>query len=294
MIYKRQKILLALIEQFGGRLHNTDLQKYLFLLSRLQKEQSYFFVPYKYGCFSFQACQDKRTLIQKGYLENCEDWVLTASSQFRLSLSHEDSDCIWRVKKEFGHLSGKSLIQYVYKAHPYYAIKSVIASELLTGSEFAEVEKQRLPQKDFLLCSIGYEGKTIEEYLNALIQKDIKVLCDVRKNPISRKYGFSRRTLENAVNRLGIEYKHYPKLGIEANKRAVLERQSDYDRLFEEYEKTVLVKQYEDILAIRGVLKTRKRIALTCYEKSPQQCHRTRVAKSVMEECEVPVPFNEI
>ncbi|WP_375623578.1 MULTISPECIES: DUF488 family protein [unclassified Bartonella] len=31
-------------------------------------------------------------------------------------------------------------------------------------------------------------------------------MCDIRKNPISRKYGFSKRQLEKAVNNIDIEY----------------------------------------------------------------------------------------
>jgi len=69
MIFKRQKILLALLEYFGGSLHSTDLQKYLFLFTRLQEEKSYHFVPYKFGCFSFQAYDDRRKLISKGILK---------------------------------------------------------------------------------------------------------------------------------------------------------------------------------------------------------------------------------
>ena len=81
MIYNRQKILLALLELFDGRLKNTDLQKYLFLLTRLEEKKSYHFVPYKYGCFSFHAYDDKRKLMSKGLLKDCDEWVLEASGK---------------------------------------------------------------------------------------------------------------------------------------------------------------------------------------------------------------------
>ncbi|WP_348602891.1 DUF488 family protein [Bartonella tribocorum] len=45
----------------------------------------------------------------------------------------------------------------------------------------------------FCFFTIGYEGKSLENYLNCLLENNIKILCDVRKNPISRKYGFSKR-----------------------------------------------------------------------------------------------------
>ena len=73
MLYKRQKRLLALLEIFGGNLKNTDLQKYLFLFTRLEEAKSYHFVPYKYGCFSFQAYDDRRKLIGKGFLKDSDE-----------------------------------------------------------------------------------------------------------------------------------------------------------------------------------------------------------------------------
>ncbi|UTO27808.1 DUF488 domain-containing protein [Bartonella harrusi] len=98
------------------------------------------------------------------------------------------------------------------------------------------------PAKDEKACffTIGYEGKSLENYLDCLIENNIKTLCDVRRNPISRKHGFSKRQLEKAVNNINIEYMHMPELGIASEKRQNLKTQKDYERLFEEYQKTTL------------------------------------------------------
>ena len=60
------------METFGGRLTAKSLQKYLFLFTRKQTDKSFDFVPYKYGCFSFQANQDVVTLGKYGYLNIIE------------------------------------------------------------------------------------------------------------------------------------------------------------------------------------------------------------------------------
>jgi uncharacterized protein (DUF488 family) len=294
MLFKRQKILLALIEEFGGYLKSTDLQKYLFLLSCNQQEKSYYFIPYKYGCFSFRAYHDKRTLTEKGFLVDSDDWKLSKKGNFREMLSFEEARDIWQTKKDFAHLTGDQLVKYVYENYPYYAINSEVATRILKPEELLEIDKQR-PCKDGLtICSIGYEGKTLEEYLNILIQEDVKILCDVRRNPISRKYGFSQKTLMNALERLGIEYNHYPELGIASDKRGALVTQADYDALFAEYENTVLKKNFQSIKCLNSVLKHKKRIAVTCFEKLPQQCHRTIVAKAVLRECTGQINFLEV
>ncbi|WP_244427340.1 DUF488 domain-containing protein [Bartonella rattimassiliensis] len=38
------------------------------------------------------------------------------------------------------------------------------------------------------------------------MENNIKILCDVRKNPISRERGFSKGPLEKALSNIDIEY----------------------------------------------------------------------------------------
>jgi uncharacterized protein (DUF488 family) len=131
------------------------------------------------------------------------------------------------------------------------------------------------------LFTIGYEGKSLESYLNILIRNNIKVLCDVRKNPLSRKYGFSEKTLQNACEAVHIKYIHIPELGIVSEKRKNLNSQQDYDLLFKEYEETVLPNQKNSLSHIKDLVKEYKRVSLTCYEASATQCHRSRVANKI-------------
>ena len=69
-MFYRRKILLALIEQCGGQVEKLRLQKLLFLLSRYQDNPTFDFVPYKFGCYSFQANSDLNTLIKYKYLKS--------------------------------------------------------------------------------------------------------------------------------------------------------------------------------------------------------------------------------
>ena len=93
--------------------------------------------------------------------------------------------------------------------------------------------------------TIGYEGSSFEGYLNRLIKHNVKILIDVRRNPLSRKYGFSKKTLSDTVRKLGIEIVHIPELGITSEKRRELHTQDDYDRLFESYEKQDLEEEQD-------------------------------------------------
>jgi uncharacterized protein (DUF488 family) len=121
----------------------------------------------------------------------------------------------------------------------------------------------------------------LERYLNQLLQARVTLLCDVRRNPVSRKYGFSKSTLSKACEGVGIRYEHLPELGIDSEERRDLKTQADYDALFADYERESLPKQKDALAKLRGWLKAGERVALTCYELLPQQCHRHCVAEAL-------------
>jgi len=281
-MFKRQKILLALLEQFDGELSRTSLQKLLFLFCEYRADPVYEFVPYKYGCFSFQAAADRRKLTDKGLLADSGRWKLANRGGFLDQLDYADRQALWDLKERFGGVSQRELVRHVYVSYPYYATRSGIASRILTPEEQKAVMRHQPQATGNILFSIGYEGLKLEGYLNRLIRSDVRVVCDVRKNPLSRKFGFSKTALSTALARVGIEYCHLPKLGIVSDKRHDLETQADYDALFAEYEKTTLAEGQPEVARIAELLRTKKRIALLCYEKRPEQCHRTRVATAVL------------
>jgi Uncharacterized conserved protein len=279
---------LALLETFGGRLTAKSLQKYLFLFTRKQTEKSFDFVPYKYGCFSFQANQDIATLSKYGYLtitESEEGRYIDLNKEhtgFCASLDLFDRKSLISVKDEFGELSQTDLIRYTYINYPFWATKSSIAEQILSEQEFAEITKRVRSFNEPVLFSIGYEGITLEAYINKLIINDVKVLCDVRKNAFSQKYGFSKNQLDQACKGVGILYVHIPHLGIESEERQDLRSQKDYDLLFEKYEKLTLTNRDMYINQVKELIAEHNRVAVTCFEKNPAQCHRTRVANKLM------------
>ena len=124
------------------------------------------------------------------------------------------------------------------------------------------------------LSTIGYEGCTSETYFEKLMNAGITVLCDVRRNPISRKPGFSRSALARGCEEHGIRYVHLPALGIASDKRKTVRTQEDYDALFAEYETNCLPNQQEDIGKIQGLIDAGERVALSCFERKASQCHR--------------------
>jgi uncharacterized protein (DUF488 family) len=282
-MYYRRKILLALLESFGGRLTKTDLQKLLFLFVKIQDKPFYDFMPYRFGCYSAQANQDMKTLMKYGFIEESEKgWTLINKDNFSNTLKIEDHKQLSRFAGEFLIFRGNNLVRYVYTEYPFYAIKSQIAEEILTNEEWQAVKKLIPAKNEPVLFTMGYEGKSIENYVTELIKEDVKVLCDIRKNPLSMKYGFSKNQLKGILEAVGIEYISVPGLGIDSDKRQELKTSQDYENLFEEYEKTVLVNNQKDLLMLADIFNIKKRIVLTCFEADYTSCHRSKTANALM------------
>jgi hypothetical protein len=275
----RQKTLIGLLSAFGGHLPSTDFQKYLFLFTReFQQEPSFEFVPYRFGSFSFQSYADKRRLVELGALADTDDW------QLEEGFSTEglfDGAVFNRCYAKYSDLKGTKLLQDVYRRYPYYAINSERATKIMSAEEVSAITAARPAAAATCFFTIGYEGSSFEGYLNRLIKNSVKTLVDVRRNPLSRKYGFSKRTLSDTVKKLGIGYVHIPELGIASDKRQELNTQADYDRLFNSYEKQELKQNGKALQNLFDILQKDNRVAITCFEADVCMCHRGRVAKAM-------------
>ncbi len=223
-----------------------------------------------------------RTMMKYGMIHDGDKkWLKTDETNYSSNLSVADKQTLKYIKNQFGKYSTDALIEYTYKKYPYYAVKSTIAHKFLNQNELETVYNTIPENNNTILYTIGYEGISLEKYLNKLILNDVKVLCDVRKNSLSMKYGFSKSQLKNACERLDIDYVHVPDLGFDSGKRQNLETQKDYDKLFAEYEKTTLIKNSSAIAQVFDTLLKKKRVALTCFEAHYCQCHRGRVANAI-------------
>ena len=282
-MYYRRKVLLALLENFGGQLNGINLQKTLFLFSKLQAKPVYDFIPYKYGCYSYQAVWDLGALQIRSCVEKVDnDWKLIGNSDYLGKLTKQDIDIIRHLKRLIQGLTTEELIRKTYLEYPFWAINSLKAKEILSSKQYQVIQNSKPQRNNTSLFTIGYEGISLEKYINKLIINDVKVLCDVRRNPFSQKFGFSRTTLIKVCEAVGISYMHFPELGIPSEKRQHLHNQADYDALFDDYTTSHLINQQSAINHIFELLIDSRRIALTCFEASHCQCHRSKVADAIV------------
>ena len=285
ILFDRQKLLLALLDAIGGRIANLDFQKLLFLYcQRSVATAVYEFVPYKFGAFSFTSYADRRTLVERGFLaDDDKQWVLTEKGRQDVMLAHEVEHNLKGFARKYNILRGDALVAETYRCFPYYAIHSEIVESVLRGDSVSQkrIEDVRPRPQKKKLFTIGYEGRSLEKYLNELIRAGVDILCDVRKNALSRKYGFSKVTLSKSCEGVGIRYVHMPELGIASEQRQALNTQADYEELFDKYKRDNLPQQHRALEKIRDWVDSGQRVALTCYERFPQQCHRHCIAEAL-------------
>lgn len=266
----------------GGELEKIRIQKLLFLYSQKKKNPEYEFIPYKFGCYSFSAKADLSTMVKNSNLiENENYFIKNIPDDFVKTLKLEDKKILNEVVQLYGNMNSSSLIKHTYINFPYYAINSTIVDNVLDETQLKKVKNLKKGGTETILFTIGYEGVSLEKYLNKLVTNDVKLLVDVRKNPLSMKFGFSKSLLKKYCESLGIEYIHIPEVGINSDQRQELNTQEDYDALFDVYKKTTLKETNTYQENIIELLVKYKRIALTCFEADICQCHRKPLAETI-------------
>lgn len=136
------------------------------------------------------------------------------------------------------------------------------------------------------IFTIGYEGVTQDEFLSALKRAGVERVIDVRAVPNSRRPGFSKTPLRNALAEAGIDYVHLRALGTPADGRAAARagRHEDLERIYSgQLELPEAIAQSGQMVE----LAREKPSALLCYERDPGGCHRTLLWRAAAPDAEI-------
>lgn len=127
------------------------------------------------------------------------------------------------------------------------------------------------------LFTAGYQGRDISEFVDLLEDQDVEVLADVRESPNSRKPGFSKHQLSDALRSRGIDYVHIQDLG---NPDEIRYSDASTDEILEMYAEH-MEERWDEVLPEVSEMAAERRVCLMCYERSPEECHRTVVAEQM-------------
>jgi uncharacterized protein (DUF488 family) len=271
-----------MIEKAGRPVTHLEITKWAFLLAHETPSQGgnafYQFLPYQWGPFSFCLYREIDALVHDGYLTDedkawriIEDIDLPTGDLPRLVQENAA-----RVVERFQNKTSKVLSDYVYQQFPRFTVNSNMK------------KLKARPVASIAAFTIGYEGLLVDGFLDLLIRVGIQRVFDVRKNPIARRYGFHKRTLERLCGKVQIEYVHFPQLGIPSHLRHDLKSESDYERLFARYEREILPAETETVSQVAALM-NEKPTALMCMEADPVKCHRSRLANMIARETDLSV-----
>ena len=136
------------------------------------------------------------------------------------------------------------------------------------------------------IFTIGYEGATVPEFIAALKQGGVERVIDVRALPNSRRPGFSKTPLRNALAEAGVEYVHFRALGTPSDGRAAARagRHEELKRIYaDQLELPEAMAEGAQMLALAD----EKPSALLCMEREPAHCHRSLLLDAVAPDADV-------
>ena len=289
-VYYRRKILLALLEVYGGSLKRTDCEKLLFNFCQIRGKNFYDFFPYQYGPFSFVSYFDKRRLTELGFLKQAEDFQLNATHSYLNEIEYADKKALLNLKANIGELRGDSLVKKTYREFPQFASRSKIVERLFDTDELKQIQFAWNNDTKPFVFTIGYEGLTIDAFLNKLISNNVFAVMDVRNNPQSMKYGFSKKSFKQYIENAGMKYFHIPELGIPSSMRKGLGKSVSHESLFQMYKTKLLPEHEEAQKQLLSLITEYSRIALVCFEANHHFCHRNALVEHLQNKNPLPSP----
>jgi len=133
------------------------------------------------------------------------------------------------------------------------------------------------------IYSVGYENWNVRGLVQNLTQNRVRLLIDVRLNAVSRKPGFSKKALSEALMKAGIEYRHDPRLGNPVENRDAFRSTATIEQGRKKVRKALDNGSRE---AVEELVEEARgsRVAILCVERATDACHRSvilEVAKEI-------------
>ena len=276
---RRQRTILKLFGTADCPVQATKLQKYVFLLRQetfLRQDSTFYdFLPYRYGPYSFAAQREIEALTAYGFLAPSGSSLSLTSLGAReaMSVDSDTTRAVLTIVSKYGKIGLQPLLKDVYARYPWYARNSELQELVPDGAKEPK-------QVTVAVYTIGYEGRSVDGFLDKLLHSGIRRIIDVRANPVSMKYGFAKSSLSSLAAKLGIGYVHCPELGIPSNRRKEAQAETDFMKLFSYYEKQILPAQEDHSMKVAELMKAMPSVLL-CMEREAVNCHRGRLAKRI-------------
>jgi len=131
--------------------------------------------------------------------------------------------------------------------------------------------------------TVGHSTRTLDEFLDLLVQHGIAGIADVRRYPASRRHPhFAREALSRALAERGIAYDWLPELGGRRSSRADSPHVAWRNAAFRAYADHMDGDEFRLGLDRLLSLATARSTAVLCAEAVPWRCHRQLFADALV------------
>jgi uncharacterized protein (DUF488 family) len=171
-------------------------------------------------------------------------------------------------------------------------VSIVEAFDLLAAEEFRPEPPAGIAPA-LWLGSVGYERhKDSAEFAQMLRAAGVERLIDVRELPISRRRGYAKTALGEAMKGEDIEYVHMRDLGNPKPYRDLYKsgKVEEGRRLYTDY----LQGEQRQALELLASMLPEKKTALMCVEHDSAVCHRTVIVESLRTELGLELDIAEL
>ena len=138
----------------------------------------------------------------------------------------------------------------------------------------------------FGIVSVGYEGRDLADFVDLLVANQVGTLADVRLNAISRRVGFSKTRLAQALRDAGIEYVHLRCLGNPKENRERF-RKGPLEEGIAHFRKVLASPEAEEALIDLGSKASSEVVGVMCFEADHRHCHRDVVVADLLSRVDV-------
>ncbi len=132
-----------------------------------------------------------------------------------------------------------------------------------------------------MILSVGYEGRDVDELAARLATEGVTTLVDVRQRAASRRRGFAKGALAEALGRAGIGYVHERALGNPPENRDSFRRGDGRTGRARMEEILRTEPEAAEALARLAGRAAEEHVAVLCVEREPARCHRRVVTDRV-------------
>jgi uncharacterized protein (DUF488 family) len=143
--------------------------------------------------------------------------------------------------------------------------------------------RKHVPEARTTAFTVGHSTRPIEELLDMLRGSGVRLLVDVRRYPVSRRYPhFSRPALSASLAAAGIDYGHEVDLGGHREPAPGSPNTAWRAAAFRGYADHMATPAFAAALARLEEAAAARPTAVLCAEADPTKCHRQLVADALV------------